>query len=49
MVPLDSMIAYVRGVKAAIDQPVTVAENYEWWIAEGQPLAAELDYVGVHS
>ncbi|MEM1438434.1 MAG: glycosyl hydrolase [Pseudomonadota bacterium] len=49
MVPLDSIIAYVREVKAAIDQPVTVAENYEWWIAEGQPLAAELDYVGVHT
>lgn len=49
MVPLDGMIAYVRQVKAAIDQPVTVAENYEWWIAEGQPLAAELDYVGVHT
>ncbi len=49
MVPLESMIAYVRDVKAAIDQPVTVAENYEWWIAEGQPLAAELDYVGVHT
>lgn len=49
MVPLERMIAYVREVKAAIDQPVTVAENYEWWIAAGQPLAAELDYVGVHT
>ena len=49
MVPLDKVIAYVREVKAAIEQPVTVAENYEWWIAEGQPLAAELDYVGVHT
>jgi exo-beta-1,3-glucanase (GH17 family) len=49
MVPLDNLIAYVRQVKAAIDQPVTVAENYEWWIAEGRPLAPELDFVGVHT
>ena len=49
MVPLEQVIAYVREVKAAIEQPVTVAENYEWWIAEDRPLAAELDYVGVHT
>ncbi|MEN7341347.1 MAG: glycosyl hydrolase family 17 protein [Pseudomonadota bacterium] len=49
LVSLDQMIAYVRTVKAAIDQPVTVAENYEWWIADGAPLAAELDFAGVHT
>ncbi|MEL7297918.1 MAG: glycosyl hydrolase [Pseudomonadota bacterium] len=49
MLPLDSMIAHVRRVKAAIDQPVTVAENYEWWISDGAPLAAELDFIGVHT
>ncbi|MFK8054308.1 MAG: glycosyl hydrolase [Woeseiaceae bacterium] len=49
MVPLDSMIDYVRQVKTAIPQPVTVAENYEWWIQDGAPLAAELDFVGVHT
>ncbi|MEL6869184.1 MAG: glycosyl hydrolase [Pseudomonadota bacterium] len=49
MVPLEDMIDYVRTVKAAVDQPVTVAENYEWWIADGAPLAAELDFVGVHT
>lgn len=49
MVPLQQVIAYVREVKAAIDQPVTVADNYEWWIRDGAPLAEELDFVGVHT
>ena len=49
MVPLDNVIAYVRQVKAAIHQPVTVADNYVWWIQEGAPLAAEVDFLGVHT
>ena len=49
MVPLERVIAYVRQVKAAIEQPVTVADNYEWWIRDGAPLAAELDFLGVHT
>jgi exo-beta-1,3-glucanase (GH17 family) len=49
MVPLDRVIAYVRDVKAAVKQPVTVADNYAWWIKDGAPLAAEVDFVGVHT
>ena len=49
MVPLDSVINYVRLVKAAINQPVTVADNYEWWISDGAPLAAEVDFLGIHT
>ncbi len=49
MVPLDRVIAYVRQVKAAIEQPVTVADNYVWWIRDGAPLAAEVDFLGVHT
>ncbi len=49
MVPLERVIAYVRQVKAAIEQPVTVADNYEWWISDGAPLAAELDFLGIHT
>ena len=49
MVPLDRVIAYVRQVKGAIEQPVTVADNYEWWIRDGAPLAAEVDFLGVHT
>ena len=49
MVPLENVIAYVRQVKAAIEQPVTVADNYEWWIQNGAPLAAEVDFLGIHT
>jgi len=49
MVSLDNVIAYVRRVKAAVDQPVTVADNYEWWIEDGAPLAAEVDFLGIHT
>ncbi|MEL7536463.1 MAG: glycosyl hydrolase [Pseudomonadota bacterium] len=49
MVPLETVIAYVRRVKAGIVQPVTVADNYEWWIQDGAPLAAEVDFIGVHT
>lgn len=49
MVPLDQVIQYVRQVKAGIEQPVTVADNYEWWIRDGARLAAEVDFLGVHS
>ncbi len=49
MVPLEQVIAYVRRVKAAIEQPVTVAENYVWWTRHGATLAAEVDFLGVHT
>ena len=49
MVPVKRVIDYVRRVKAAIDQPVTVAENYVWWTREGAALAAEVDFLGVHT
>jgi exo-beta-1,3-glucanase (GH17 family) len=49
MVPLDSVIRYVRTVKKAIRQPVTVADNYDWWAKHGATLAKELDFVSVHT
>ena len=49
MVPLEQVIAYVRQVKGAIEQPVTVADNYVWWTREGAPLVAEVDFLGVHT
>ena len=48
MVPVESVIAYVKKVKAAIKQPVTVADNYDWWARFGKPLAKHLDFVSVH-
>ena len=49
MVPVEKVIAYVRLMKSAIDQPVTVAENYAWWIRDGAELAAQVDFLGVHT
>jgi exo-beta-1,3-glucanase (GH17 family) len=49
MMPLERVIGFVRQVKDAIEQPVTVAENYDWWRKNGTELAAEVDYLGVHS
>jgi exo-beta-1,3-glucanase (GH17 family) len=49
MVTVDSAIAYIREVKAAIEQPVTTADNYEWWIKDGARLAQEVDFLGVHT
>ena len=49
MVPVDKVIGYVREVKSSIEQPVTVADNYEWWIRDGAPLAIEVDFIGVHT
>lgn len=48
LVPVESVIAYVRTVKAAIDQPVTVAENYVPWTVHTD-LAGELDFVSIHT
>ena len=49
LVKLNRVISYVREVKAAIEQPVTVAENFAWWAERGEPLARELDFITVHS
>jgi exo-beta-1,3-glucanase (GH17 family) len=49
MVPVDSVISYVRKVKKSISQPVTVADNYNWWSHHGAVLAKELDFVSVHT
>ena len=47
-VDVDTLISYVRKVKKTIKQPVTVAENYEWWAAHGVKLAKELDFIAIH-
>ena len=48
MVPVESIISYVRRVKESISQPVTVADNHDWWARHGDTLAKELDFVSVH-
>ena len=49
MVPVEKVIKYVRSVRQSISQPVTVADNYLWWINDGEALAAEVDFLGVHT
>ena len=49
LVPVDSVIGYVHKVKQSISQPVTVADNYNWWAQHGAGLAKELDFVSVHT
>ncbi|MDW3191160.1 MAG: glycosyl hydrolase family 17 protein [Cytophagales bacterium] len=47
-VDVDSIIAYVQRVQAAIEQPVTVADNYEWWANSGAELAKVVDFMSLH-
>jgi exo-beta-1,3-glucanase (GH17 family) len=49
MVPVDRLIAHVRTLKARIRQPVTFCENYVPWTYKLEPLAAELDFISVHT
>lgn len=47
-VTVDSVITYVKRVQQAIDQPVTVADNYKWWADHGSELAEVVDFVSIH-
>lgn len=47
-VATDTIIEYVKQVKEAIKQPVTVAENYKWWADHGKELGRVCDFVAVH-
>ena len=47
-VDTDSIISYVQKVQNAIKQPVTVADNYEWWAAKGEKLAKAVDFISIH-
>lgn len=49
LVPVESLIEYTRRVKRSVDQPVTFCENYVPWTSKLEPLAAELDFLSVHT
>lgn len=49
LVPVESLLAYTRRIKAAVSQPVTFCENYVPWRGKLEPLAAELDFISVHT
>ncbi|MEM1043307.1 MAG: glycosyl hydrolase family 17 protein [Bacteroidota bacterium] len=49
LVPVDRLVAYARRVKAGAAQPVTFCENYVPWTGTLEPLAAELDFLSLHT
>jgi exo-beta-1,3-glucanase (GH17 family) len=48
-VPIESIIKYVRLVKAEAQQPVTFCENYVPWLHKLEPLVAEIDFISIHT
>jgi len=49
MVDVDTIIGYCNYVKSNIAQPVTVADNYDWWANHGAKLATHLDFISIHT
>jgi exo-beta-1,3-glucanase (GH17 family) len=49
MVPVETLIEYVRQIRGAVSQPVTFCENYVPWTEKLEPLAAELDFISLHT
>ncbi len=49
MVPVDRLIEHVRNLRSATRQPITFCENYMPWTYKLEPLAAELDFLSVHT
>jgi exo-beta-1,3-glucanase (GH17 family) len=49
MVPVDRLVEHARKLKGAISQMVTFCENYDPWTYKLEPLAAELDFISVHT
>ncbi len=47
-VAADTIISYVKNVKQAIEQEVTVADNYKWWAEHGANLSKAVDFISIH-
>lgn len=48
-VPVERLISFVRRIKKTVKQPVTFCENYVPWTEKLEPLAAELDFISLHT
>lgn len=48
-VPEKSVINYVKMIKSKCSQPVTFCENYVPWITNLKKLAAEVDFISIHT
>ncbi len=49
LVPVESIIDYVRTIKKQIKQPVTFCENYVPWQDKLVELAEEVDFISLHT
>lgn len=49
LVPVANLVAYAKRLKRAVGQPVTFCENYVPWTHKLDPLAAELDFISIHT
>ena len=49
LVPVSRLITYARRIKKAVSQPVTFCDNYVPWTTKLEPLAAELDFISIHT
>lgn len=49
LVPVERLVGYVRRIKETVVQPVTFCENYVPWTYKLDRLAAELDFISVHT
>lgn len=49
MVPVEKLVQYARRIKEAVHHPVTFCENYVPWTHKLEPLAAELDFISLHT
>ncbi|MCF8370062.1 MAG: hypothetical protein K9H64_00470 [Bacteroidales bacterium] len=49
LIPVETVISYVKSVKAGIKQPVTVADNFLWWADSGAELAKVVDFLAIHT
>lgn len=48
-VPVTRVLEFTRQVKKMAEQPVTFCENYVPWLGKLKPLAAEVDFISIHT
>jgi exo-beta-1,3-glucanase (GH17 family) len=48
-VPENRVLDFVKQVKGKIKQPVTFCENYVPWLVKLEKLAAEVDFISIHT
>jgi exo-beta-1,3-glucanase (GH17 family) len=49
LISVERIIEFVRRVKAHCSQSVTFCENYVPWLDKLKPLAAEVDFISIHT